>query len=42
MQVLQEGDCEKANQFAEIFVELALTHVNQIVEQGSPILQILL
>lgn len=28
--------------FSDIFAELALSHVGQIVEQGSPIVQILL
>ena len=42
IEVLREGDCEKADLFSEIFTELALSHVNQIVDQGSPILQILL
>ena len=42
MTVLQDGDSERADLFSEIFVELALSHIDQIVEQGSPILQILL
>jgi hypothetical protein len=40
--VLQEGDAEKADMFSEVFAELALSHINQIVDQGSPIVQILL
>lgn len=42
MLVLQEGDAEKADMFSDIFAELALSHIDQIVDQGSPIVQILL
>ena len=41
-QVVESGDFERADQFTEIFVELARSHMNQIVEQGSAIVDILL
>jgi hypothetical protein len=36
--VIQNGDSERANLFSDIFVELALSHINQIVDQGSAII----
>lgn len=42
VKVLQDGDVERADLFSEVFSELALSHVDQIVNEGSPILQILL
>ena len=40
-QVVEGGDFERANQYAEIFVELARGHINQIVIEGSAIVEIL-
>ena len=40
-QVVEGCDFERANQYAEIFVELARGHINQIVNEGSAIVEIL-
>lgn len=40
--VVASGDFERADQFAEIFVELARSHMGQIVDDGSAIVDILL
>ena len=40
--MVESGDFERADQFTEIFVELAHSHINQIVNDGSAIVNILL
>ena len=41
-QVIQTGDFEAADQFTEIFIELAFSNMQQIIDQGSPLIDILL
>ena len=41
-QVIQTGDFEAADQFTEIFIELAFSNMQQIIDQGSPLIEILL
>ena len=41
-QVIQSADVESANQFTEIFIELAFSNMDQIIEQGSQLLDILI
>ena len=41
-QVIQSGDFEAADQFTEIFIELAFSNMQQIIDQGSPLIDILL
>ena len=40
--VIQTGDFEAADQFTEIFIELAFSNMEQIIDQGSPLLDILI
>lgn len=41
-QVIQSGDFETADQFTEIFIELAFSNMQQIIDQGSPLIYILI
>ena len=41
-QVIQSGDFETADSFTEIFVELAFSNMQQIIDQGSPLIDILI
>ena len=40
--VIASGDFERADQFTEIFVELGFSNMESIIDQGSPLLDILL
>lgn len=40
--MIATGDCERAEQFTHIFVEIGFSKMDQILEQGSPLLDVLI
>ena len=42
LRVIASGDCERAEQFTNIFVELGFANMDQIIASGSPLLEVLI
>ena len=40
--VIESGDCERAEQFTHIFVEIGFSKMDLIIEKGSPLLDVLI
>ena len=41
-QVIDSGDFQKADLFTEIFVELSFNNMQKIIDEGSPLIDILI